>query len=854
MRWSAPLVAFVFLSASVSSADQPADANGDPLPAGALTRLGTTGFRHGGSIAGLAFSPDGTLLASSGADRSIRLWNTATGKLLRTIEDSRDPSSNLMFTPDGRNLIKSEPDATRLWAVATGKLIRELHGRFWGLSPDGKVLATGAVRKKQMYAVQIWDVSTGKEVCEFAGHSQPVLDLAFAPDGKTVATGGLDRTLRVWSTADGKERWNLPGLEAETPGMHSVAFSPDGKTLCQIDRTAVRFCDVSTGKDLPGLEETGALKPGGQTVLYTPDGKFLVTDNDRNGVGIWDLATRKLRHHLKGTLPSLLGDSKTVLVEAHYDNVLRFHDLQTGESKGELRGRYVYPSPTASSRDGKLFAAADWHFIRLWELPSLTERFPPDGASLPVGYVAVSGNGRKVASQTFRQDGVALWDVPTGKITKRVPVTPTGSATMALSPDGSRFAGMDAEVGVWETSGDKPVQRLEGSEGLITALAFSADGRMLGTVTNNPLVRVFTRPNICFKGPVPRIPTPAVLWDVGTGKVVHQLSLDGYGLHTLHFCGGPWLAAEDLLERGYLLWDISTGRRLRQLSGGFAAMSPDGKVLVVPTPRNRLALWEIATGQELFPLPEGVGDAVGLRFCRGGRFLAAGLRDGTVMIWDAGTGKEVQKLIGHRDRPTAFQVSADGCTLVTGGADMTLLVWDLRRLDARVGLPATPTEKELESLWEDLRADASRAHVATWKLVAADSVAVNLLEKHLRPAKDEDVQPIRKLVAELDHDEFEVRQAASKALATMGAEADVALHQTLAGKPSAEVRRRAEDLLHQLNWTFTAESVRGMRAVRVLELIGTEDARKLLEKLASGSKLAVLTHDAQAALDRWPRR
>ncbi|HZY87501.1 MAG TPA: hypothetical protein VFE78_21870, partial [Gemmataceae bacterium] len=238
-----------------------------------------------------------------------------------------------------------------------------------------------------------------------------------------------------------------------------------------------------------------------------------------------------------------------------------------------------------------------------------------------------------------------------------------------------------------------------------------------------------------------------------------------------------------------------------------------------------------------------------------GRTLAsAGEGDRTVRLWNLFTGEELARFEGHTGPVYAVAFSPDGRVLASGSGDTTILLWDLRDVKARP--PAAVTDAAaLTKLWADLSGEPARAYAATWALAGGGDKAVTLLRGHLRPASPPDAARVRKLLADLASDTFSVREAAAKELAKFGRPVEPALRQRLAGKPSADLRKRLESILSQVRAAPAPEgSLRDSRAVQALELIGSAEARALLKQLASGEPTSPLTRNARLALARLERR
>jgi hypothetical protein len=201
--------------------------------------------------------------------------------------------------------------------------------------------------------------------------------------------------------------------------------------------------------------------------------------------------------------------------------------------------------------------------------------------------------------------------------------------------------------------------------------------------------------------------------------------------------------------------------------------------------------------------------------------------------------------------------AANGRTLITGSSDTTIVLWDIPQL-----LSKTPGPNErlsqagIERLWADLASvDAAKAYRALWGLIQDPEQALPFLKQHLQPASPQVAEHIAQLIRALDSDRFEKRESAAKELDRLGDSAEIALRDTLAGQPSAEVRRRIVGLLerHQSR-ASSPQTLRMLRAIEILEQIGSAEATRMLQTLAKGAPATRLTRDARASLERLARR
>lgn len=297
------------------------------------------------------------------------------------------------------------------------------------------------------------------------------------------------------------------------------------------------------------------------------------------------------------------------------------------------------------------------------------------------------------------------------------------------------------------------------------------------------------------------------------------------------------------------------------------AFSPAGKYLLAAhnvgglEARGRsdginLRLWDLATGRELRRFQAPPCEIRALAISPDGKTLAAGAND-TVLLWELASGKARGRFPGHREWVWSLAFSPSGRLLASGSLDHTALVWDVTGTCPDGQLPArTPQPDEMERLWTALAsADGIRAYRALWMMIAAARPSVSLLAERLRPKQPVEGTRLERLIAELDSDQFKNRVRASQELEELGELAETALRKALAGTQSLEVRRRVDDLLHKVEaQTLSPEQLLTLRALEVLEQIGTPEAKQVLQNLAKVAPEARLTQEAKASLERVSRR
>ena len=506
-----------------------------------ILRQSLTG--HTDSVSSVVFSSDGTSLASGSPDNTVRLWDAQTGSLRKTLKGHTNAVLSVAFGPNGKTLASGSKDNTiRLWNAQTGELQNTLpligHKGEIGemtFSPDEKTLAAWTWEWES--PIHLWDVETGELLNNLVVETNDnVNNMAFSPDGKTLASPLNNGTIRLWNTQTGELSRILIG---HTYHVSCVAFSPDGKMLASgSDDGTLRLWDAETGK----LRNTRTGYTNAVVnVSFSPDGNTIASATDDDTVGLWSAQTGVRRHTFKvartHSIESLsFSPDGNTLVGAGYGRIIHLWDAETGELRNTLGGHTDVVAGVSFSSDGKTLASGGWDkTVRLWDVQTGTVHGILEGHTDWVNSVVFSSDGKTLASGS-KDTTIHLWDVETGALENTLKGHADEVWSVSFSPDGKTLASAskDGIIHLWDVE-TGTIRQTTGHLKEVESVAFSPDGRTLASAS----------------------------WD----KTIH-------------------------------LYDVQTDTTGRILEGHTAwvrsvAFSPDGKTLMSGSQDGTLLLWEL---------------------------------------------------------------------------------------------------------------------------------------------------------------------------------------------------------------------------------------------------------------------
>lgn len=532
-------------------------------------------------------------------------------------------------------------------------------------SPDGRFIASGSEDR----SIRVWDAKTGQELNCLWGHEKAVASVAYSPNGCWIASGSDDQTVRLWEAETGREFACLLGHEHAVAG---VVFSPDGQRIASAswDKT-VRVWHIEARQELACLRGHGQPVTG---VAFSPDGWRIASASRDGTIRVWDGETGKELTCVRGTVSSL-GNSLAFSSDGRQtlgwiDQTLRRWDTETGREVACLQGKVSdwLINSVAFSSDGRWIASGNsysngsFNFtgaVQVWDTETGWRLECLRGHDEGVTSVAFSLDGRWIASGSTDQT-IRVWEVGGAQETIQMQRS-GGIKTLTFSADGRQIVSgsEDRSVRVWDTETGREQACFMGHDSGVTAVAFSPDGQRIASGSRDKTIRV---------------------WDCETGREIACLQGLEQLIDRLEFSpdGRRIVSHFSSISRTARIWDADSGQELLCLKdqGANIAFSDDGRWIASGSAEQSVRIWDAETGREQASFRGHTLEINCVAFSPGGRRIASGSIDRTVRVWDTETGRELACLNAHKSSVVSVAFSPDGRWIASGSSDKSARIWD----------------------------------------------------------------------------------------------------------------------------------------------------------------------------------
>jgi WD40 repeat protein len=614
---------------------------------------------HGDAVYAVAYSPDGKYLITGSLDHTLKLWDVAAGKELKTYGGTAGHQKMVLcvaFSPDGQMIASGGADNTlKVWDVPVATPVRSFKAAdattAVTLSADGTKLAYGG----KDGCVKILNAADFKELFKMDGHQGPVTGVSFSANGQILASASADRTVRFWNAANGQL---IAAVGAHAGAVNGVVVNPNNAAAYSVgDDGMLRHWQlpVTPTKMLPG--HTAAI----HALALSADGNILVSGGDDKTVRQFATAGAKEIRALTGPQAAVtsvaLNANNAFIAAGGADRHVYLWNTADGKLAGQVLAHDGGVTGVAFHPQAPQLATAGADgLVKFWAVPMQPPRTVthPDGVLIALA----SADGKKLYTGSADKM-VRVWDAVKPAIERQF-TGHTGAVTaLAVSANGQLLVsgGADATVRLWNQATGKESDVIIGHAGPVTSLALNQAGNQLVSTSVDGTVKLWQ---------LPIAPPKAFIHP----DQVTTLAVTADGAKVVTGSG----------DKVVRLWNLANGTKEREYTGGptlpisALALSANGAVIAAASLDKTLTLWNVTDGKLLHKVPLPLA-AQAVAFAPDNLDVAAGLTDGTIKIIKVADGKEAKSLAGHKGAVTGLAFAAKGDILYSGSADKTVQVW-----------------------------------------------------------------------------------------------------------------------------------------------------------------------------------
>ncbi|MFN5169962.1 MAG: eIF2A-related protein, partial [Cyclobacteriaceae bacterium] len=622
---------------------------------------------HTNNVRFAEFSKDGRLVVTASDDKTAKIWEASSGKLLHSLEGHSREVNTAQFSADGQYVVTtaSYDSTASIWQTNSGKLLHSLKGHSgWVVSAqfsaDGQYIVTASSDG----SAKIWQANSGQLLHSLEGHSGEVESAQFSADGQYVVTASYDSTAKIWQTKSGKL---LHSLEGHSSRVSSAQFSTDSQyivTTASNDSTS-KIWEAKSGKLLHSLEENSWEV---NTAQFNADGQYVVTTavNDSTAK-IWQTISGQLLHSLEGhffeVVSAQFSPDGQYIITASKDNTAKIWQTNSGKLLHSLEGHSGEVNSAQFSTDGQyIVTASSDGTAKIWETKSGKLLHSLQGHSSGVSSAQFSAGGQYMV--TASDNTVKIWQTNSGKLIHPLEGHSSGVSSVQFSTDSQYIvtASLDGTANLWQTHSGNILHSLEGHSEKVNSAQFSADGQYMVTASNDYTAKI---------------------WQTNSGKLLHSLEGHSNSVKLAEFNADGQYVVTASLDGTAKIWQTNSGQLLHSLEGhsgevDLAQFSADGQYIVTASIDDTAKIWQTNSGKLLHALEGHSSYVNSAQFSADGQYIVTASTDATAKIWQTNSGKLLHSLEGHSQWVHTAKFSPDGQYIVTASGDNTAKIWETK--------------------------------------------------------------------------------------------------------------------------------------------------------------------------------
>ena len=613
---------------------------------------------HYAAVTSVAYSPDGKFAATGSADKTIKLWESSTGREIRSYLGNEGNVRYLVFGPLGKHLASIDQNySLKIWDIPTSELVQEISlegNRILSAAfmPDGESIVIGT---EEQHAFR-WDLQEKKRVQEYHPDTADITmqkhfgypvarSVEVSRDGNTLLTGSSDKTAFLFDMSTGKQ---LKKYKSDRSSCTSCSinahFSPDAKQIVAGNMDSVFVWDAETANVISRME---GRRGSHEAAYFSYDGKYIASSLYGDGL-VWNAENGKLvctlDGHLKDITDMQFHPARNLILTGSEDRTAGIWQLPSGKKEISLHG-YLNDVDEKILGDGFMYWIAFINEVKL----------SPDGKFLAIGK---TGNLAK------------LLDFSTGKVIQTYRGHKGIVISLDFSSDGKYLAtgAADGTAKVWDVESGKMIRSLpEGNSNIpYFSVDFSPDGKLLATGSWDGYVRI---------------------WDIETGVMLQGIRAhENVAPYTVQFSHNGLYVISGGLDQKLKLFEIDTGREIREFVGHTNVVSsvrrhPDGKTMLSASWDGKAKLWDLSTGMQIRKFNAHDARVQSIAITQDGTMMVTGSDDNTARLWDISDGELIRTFSGHRGTVSSVNLEPSGKYLVTGSHDGSMKTWDMETGD-----------------------------------------------------------------------------------------------------------------------------------------------------------------------------